>query len=124
MVSGRGGASIRRRRVVAPRRGDVVWISLDPEVGHEQAGPRSAVVVSPAIYNKKVGLALLCPVTSQVKGYPFEALIPPGSKIGGAILSDRVKCLDWRARNAILICKLPKSVLREVLGKLNISSAG
>jgi mRNA interferase MazF len=119
MVSGRSGAAIRQRRVVAPRCGDVVWISLDPRVGHEQASRRPAVVVSPASYNKKVGLALLCPVTSQVKGYPFEALIPAGSKIGGLVLSYQVKCLDWRGRHAAFICKLPKSVLREVLSKLN-----
>jgi mRNA interferase MazF len=92
---------------------------LDPRLGHEQAGRRPAVVVSPAIYNRKVGLALLCPVTSQIKGYPFEALIPPGLKVGGAVLSDQLKCLDWRARNATFICKLPRSVLGEVLSKLN-----
>ncbi len=108
-----------RRRAFVPARGDAVWISLNPQAGHEQAGRRPAVVVSPAAYNQKVGLALLCPITSRIKGYPFEALIPPGLQIGGAVLSDQVKCLDWKARSASFICKLPVSVVGEVLGKLN-----
>ena len=101
-----------------PQRGDVVWITLNPQAGHEQAGCRPAVVVSPAAYNSKVGLALLCPVTNQIKGYPFEVLIPDGLAIGGAILSDQVKSLDWRARNAELICALPTKTTSEVLQKV------
>jgi len=102
-----------------PERGDAVWITLEAQAGHEQAGRRPAVVLSPAMYNKKVGLALLCPITNQIKGYPFEAILPPGLKVQGAVLSDHVKCLDWKARRATFICKLPASVLKEVLGKLN-----
>ncbi len=102
-----------------PERGDAVWITLNPQSGHEQAGRRPAVVLSPAAYNTKVGLALVCPVTSQVKGYPFEAILPPGLKVQGAVLSDHVKSLDWRARKATFICKLPSSLVVEVLGKLN-----
>ena len=80
----------------APQRGDVVWITLNPQAGHEQAGRRPAVVLSPEAYNGKVGLALLCPVTNQIKGYPFEVLVPDGLPLSGAILADQVKSLDWR----------------------------
>ena len=75
--------------------------------------------MSPTPYNKKVGLALCCPITSQIKGFPFEALIPPGLEVAGAVLSDQVKCLDWQARNASLICRLPAEVTNEVLRKLH-----
>jgi mRNA interferase MazF len=101
-----------------PSRGDVVWISLNPQAGHEQAGRRPALVVSPLAYNRKVGLAILCPITNQVKGYPFEAVIPPGSHVSGAVLSDQVKCLDWRERQAELICRLQEETVVEVLEKL------
>jgi mRNA interferase MazF len=101
-----------------PNRGDIVWITFNPQAGHEQAGRRPALILSPAAYNGKVGLAILCPITSQVKNYPFEVLIPDGLKIGGAILSDQVKNLDWKIRQAEFICKLPASSLDEVLQKL------
>jgi len=96
----------------------VVWISLNPQAGHEQAGRRPAVVLSPQSYNGKVGLAILCPITSQPKGYPFEALLPAGLPVAGAILSDQVKSLDWRARNAELLCTLPADTISEALQKL------
>ncbi len=102
-----------------PQRGDVVWITLNPQAGHEQAGRRPAMVLSPATYNGKVGLAILCPLTNQIKGYPFEVLIPPGLSITGAILADQVKNLDWRARNVELICSLPRRTVVEVLQKLS-----
>jgi mRNA interferase MazF len=102
-----------------PKCGDLVWITLNPQAGHEQAGRRPAVVLSPKSYNSKTGLAIFCPVTSQVKGYPFEVLLPEGMPISGAILSDQVKSLDWRARNAELICCLPDETISEVLQKLN-----
>jgi len=101
-----------------PQRGDVVWITLNPQAGHEQAGRRPAVVLSPEPYNARVGLALLCPVTNQVKGYPFEVLVPEGLPLSGAILADQVKSLDWRVRNAERICALPPKKISEVLGKL------
>jgi mRNA interferase MazF len=101
-----------------PKRGDVVWVSLDPQAGHEQAGRRPALVLSPVAYNGRVGLAILCPITSQVKGYPFEVLIPDGLAARGAILADQVKSLDWRAREAELMCSLPAETVAEVLGKL------
>ena len=106
-------------RNYVPARGDVVWISLNPQAGHEQAGRRPAVVVSPLGYNRKVGLALLCPITSQIKGYPFEVMIPRGLKLTGVVLSDQVKSLDWRARRAELICKLPKDSTVEMMQKLS-----
>ena len=105
------------RRYV-PARGDAVWITLDPQAGHEQAGRRPALVLSPSAYNGKVGLAILCPVTSQVKSYPFEVAIPAGSKLAGVVLADQVKNLDWRVRQAEFICKVPRKTTDEVLEKL------
>jgi len=102
-----------------PDRGDVVWISLSPQAGHEQSGRRPAMVLSPAAYNGKVGLAIFCPVTSQIKGYPFEVVIPEGLQVTGAVLSDQVKSLDWKARKAKRMDKLPPSVGEEGLRKLN-----
>ena len=105
-----------RRR--APDRGDVVWITFTPQAGHEQAGRRPAVILSPAAYNAKVGLALLCPITSQVKGYPFEVAMPAGLPVSGVVLSDQVKSLDWRVRQAERICVLPSTAVIEVLQRL------
>ena len=102
-----------------PRRGDVVWISLNPQAGQEQAGRRPALVLSPMAYNDRVGLAILCPITSQIKGYPFEVLIPDGLAAQGVVLADQVKSLDWRARRAELICSLPPETVTEVLHKLS-----
>ena len=102
-----------------PKCGDVVWITLNPQAGHEQAGRRPAVILSPQTYNSKVGLAILCPITNQVKGYPFEVLLTARLPIAGAILSDQVKSLDWHARNAELICTLPDEAISEILQKLS-----
>ncbi|MDO8578591.1 MAG: endoribonuclease MazF [Dehalococcoidales bacterium] len=101
-----------------PRRGDMVWITLNPQTGHEQAGRRPAVVLSPQSYNSKVGLAILCPITSQIKGYPFEVILPSGLPAAGAILSDQVKSLDWRTRDTELIGTLPTAITSEVIAKL------
>ena len=101
-----------------PQRGDVVWITLNPQSGHEQAGRRPAVVLSPGIYNEKVELAILCPVTNQIKGYPFEVLMPDGLPVSGVILADQIKSLDWHVRDAEWICTLPPRVVMEVLQKL------
>lgn len=101
-----------------PDRGDAVWINLNPQAGHEQAGRRPAVVLSPKAYNGKVGLALFCPITNQVKGYPFEVAIPEGLAVTGVILADQVKNLDWPIRNAVYVCTLPEVVIAEVLQKL------
>jgi mRNA interferase MazF len=105
-------------KAYVPQRGEVVWITLNPQAGHEQAGRRPAVVLSPGDYNGKVGLAILCPVTNQIKGYPFEVRLPAELPVTGAILADQVKSLDWRVRNAELICALPARVMSEVLQKI------
>jgi mRNA interferase MazF len=102
-----------------PDSGDIVWITFNPQAGHEQAGRRPALVLSPAAYNGKVGLAILCPITSQVKSYPFEVIIPDGLEIKGAILSDQVRSLDWKARKAAFDCKLPSNTFNEVVQKLS-----
>jgi mRNA interferase MazF len=101
-----------------PERGEVVGLPFTPQAGHEQAGRRPALVLSPREYNNKVGLALLCPITSQVKGYPFEVVIPDECDVHGVVLSDQVKCLDWRVREAEFICEVPNEIVGEVLGKL------
>ena len=101
-----------------PDRGDVFWVTLSPQAGHEQAGRRPALVLSPASYNGKVGLAVFCPITSRQKGYPFEVLIPDGVEAEGVVLADQVKSLDWRKRKSEFFCELPKSTVNEVLEKL------
>jgi len=101
-----------------PDRGDIVWLHFDPQAGHEQSGRRPALVLSPDAYNRKVGLALFCPITNRQKGYPFEVAIPKGLKVSGVVLSDQVKSLDWKIRKAEFVCKLPEAALLEVMGKL------
>jgi mRNA interferase MazF len=101
-----------------PARGDLIWLQFHPQAGHEQAGRRPALVISPGSYNRRVGLALCCPVTSQVKGYPFEVPLPPGLGIEGVILSDQIKSLDWRRRSAKRITGVPAEVLQEAVGKI------
>ncbi|HXV44971.1 MAG TPA: endoribonuclease MazF, partial [Anaerolineae bacterium] len=103
-----------------PERGDLVWISFTPQAGHEQAGRRPAVVLSPKIYNQKVGLAIFCPITNQIKGYPFEVILPQEAGVTGVVLSDQVKSLDWRVRKAEFIEALPEEVITEVLTKLGL----
>ncbi len=103
-----------------PKRGDVVRLTLTPQVGHEQAGRRPVLILSPEGYNKKVGLALCCPLTNQIKGYPFEVIVPSGLPVTGAMLADQVKSLDWRGRKAEWICTLPSKSVSEVLQKLRV----
>ena len=107
------------RRYV-PQRGDVVWLQFSPQTGHEQAGHRPALVLSPRNYNEKVGLALFCPVTNKIKGYPFEVVLPKGLKVKGAVLSDQMKSLDWKSRKAKRICTLPQEITNEVLEKISL----
>jgi len=104
--------------VHCPRQGDIVWLSFEPQAGHEQAGHRPALALSPESYNRKTGLALFCPLTSQVKGYPFEVPLPIDLKVTGVVLSDQVKSLDWRARGAKFHCKAPATVVETVIGQL------
>lgn len=100
-----------------PERGDVVWLSFDPQAGREHAGHRPALVLSPSSYNKTTGLMICCPMTTQVKGYPFE--VATGKVKDGVILSDQVKSLDWKEREAEKKGRVSKEVLQEVLDKLN-----
>jgi mRNA interferase MazF len=101
-----------------PGRGDVVWLMFDPQAGHEQAGCRPALVISPQAYNAKMGLSLVCPITSQVKHYAFEVGIPPGCPVAGVVLVDQIKSLDWRARKAEYICTLPAEITEDMIAKI------
>ena len=109
---------MKAKRAPVPSRGDAVWITLDPQAGHEQRGRRPALALSPEAYNKRVGLVLLCPITSQVKGYPFEVSLPEGLPVSGVVLSDQVKSLDWKARQCTRICEVPEDVVAQVLERL------
>jgi mRNA interferase MazF len=109
---------VSRRSSFIPDRGDLVQMNFDPQAGHEQAGWRPALVVSPREYNRASSLALLCPVTSKVKGYPFEVVLPAGLPVAGAVLVDQLRSLDWRARGARLAVRVPPSVVQDVLAKL------
>ena len=103
-----------------PGRGDIVWLNFSPHAGHEQVGRRPALVISPRNYNDRPGLALLCPVTRAVKGYPFEVPLPSGGEITGVVLSDHVKSLDWRTRQAGLATQTTPQVVEQVLEKVAI----
>jgi mRNA interferase MazF len=110
---------VRRKGAYVPERGDAVWITLDPQAGHEQAGRRPALVLSPSAYNGRVGLALLCPITSQAKGYPFEVPLPAGLPVQGVVGADQVKSLDWQARRASRIGAIPETVVAQVVQRLH-----
>jgi mRNA interferase MazF len=101
-----------------PERGDLVWLTFTPQAGHEQASRRPALVLSPQSYNRKVGLALFCPITNQVKGYPFEVAIPTELSISGVVLADQVRSLDWQSRQIASACVAPEGLIQEVLQKL------
>jgi len=96
-----------------------MWLTFDPTVGHEQAGRRPALVLSPAAYNAKVDLALVCPITSRAKGYPFEVRLPKGLDVQGVVISDQVRCLAWKKRHPSLICRVPSETLEAVLLRLD-----
>ena len=103
-----------------PDRGDVVWINFSPQAGHEQAGRRPAIVISPRGYNKPAGLALFCPVTNRAKGYPFEVRLPDSAPVTGVVLVDQVRNLDWHERDAEFIGELDIETLTEVLARLQL----
>jgi mRNA interferase MazF len=107
------------KKEYVPARGDIVWLNFNPQTGHEQTGKRPALVISPKEYNEKVGLAVFCPITSIEKGYPFEVKVKRG-KIDGVILSDQVKSLDWKKREAEYIIKASIGEIEEVVSKLRI----
>lgn len=102
------------RHSYIPERGDVVWLNFNPQSGHEQAGKRPALVLSPSQYNKKTSLMICCPITSKVKGYPFEVALPTGFKINGVVLTDQLKNLDWNARSAKLVAKVSSNLVAAV----------
>ncbi len=101
-----------------PDCGDLIWLTFDPQAGHEQSGRRPALVLSPKSYNQKSGLALVCPITNQAKGYPFEVPIPTGYGVSGVILADHVRSVDWRARRAVKLSACPTEVVNEALARL------
>jgi mRNA interferase MazF len=102
----------------APDRGDVVWIDFDPQSGREQAGRRPALVLTPARYNRLVGLLIACPLTKQAKGYPFESPLPADLSVHGVVLADHIRSLDWRNRRSEFICKAPAEVVDHVAAKV------
>jgi mRNA interferase MazF len=105
-------------RPYIPDRGDIVWLNFSPHAGHEQAGNRPALVLSPRDYNDKVGLAVFCPITSRVKDFPFEVLLPEGFRIAGVVLADQVKSLDWRSRQVEFVVAAPAAVVDDVVAKI------
>lgn len=107
-----------RRRLYVPDRGDIVWLQFNPQAGHEQAGHRPALVLSPASYNRASGLMLCCPMTSQQKGYPFEVVMIDETDSKSVVLADQVKSLDWKVRKAIKKGTAPLDVVAETLSKL------
>jgi len=102
----------------APARGDVVWLQFAPQAGREQSGRMPAVIVSPVEYNQKVGLCICCPITSRVKGYPFEVELPPGLGVTGAVLCDQVKSLDWKVRSVRRIAALPPALVGDIQARI------
>lgn len=117
------GRAGRERNVVArgyvPDAGDLIWLTFDPQAGREQAGRRPALVLSPRLYNERSGLALVCPVTSRVKGYPFEVALPEDARISGVVLADHLKSVDWKERHAEAAGRVPQEILDEVLSRLS-----
>lgn len=103
-----------------PKRGDVVWLSFSPSVGHEQARRRPALVLSASAYNEKVGLCICCPITSKQKGYPFEVVLGPDVPVQGVVLADQVRNLDWRERSAQYIGRVSPAVLHDVIEMIRI----
>ncbi len=101
-----------------PDRGDLVWLEFTPQAGSEQRGRRPALVLSPKSYNGKVGLALFCPLTSKVKGYPFEVELPDGYAVSGVVLSDQIKSLDWRSRNVKFIERISSYIMVMVIARV------
>lgn len=102
------------KSIYIPERGDLIWLNLDPTVGHEQSGLRPALVLTPKLYHERSGIALVCPVTSVFKNYPFQIPLPTLKKIHGYVLVDQIKSLDFRARGFTFIEKTPHSFMKKV----------
>jgi mRNA interferase MazF len=107
-------------RAYVPDAGDLVWLTFDPQAGHEQRGRRPALILSPRAYNSKARLAIACPITSHVKGYPFEVPLPRGGKISGVVLADHIKNLDWQVRRLAFEAKAPADVVTDVRERLRV----
>lgn len=105
-------------KAYVPERGDVVWLNFTPQSGHEQAGHRPALVLSPKSYNQRTGLMVCCPVTTQVKGYPFEVVVTDNPDVSGAVLADQMKSVDWQARRVSFKGRVDNETLRQVLGRM------
>lgn len=103
-----------------PARGDIIWLNFSPQAGHEQAGRRPALVLSPHAYNERSSVALMCPITSRAREHPFEVRLPSDGPVTGVVLADQIRSLDWRARGARLASRAPRSVVGEVLAKVQI----
>ncbi|MBS0634904.1 MAG: endoribonuclease MazF [Verrucomicrobia bacterium] len=102
-----------------PKRGDIVWLEFDPQAGKEIQKRRPALTISPYSYNQKTGLGLFMPITSQIKGYPFEVIIE-NEEIHGAILTDQMRSLDWKARKAKFVAHIPLPAMEEALAKIKV----
>ena len=106
-----------------PSRGDLIWVNFSPAYGHEQRGKRPAIVISPTFYNEKSGIALICPITSKAKGYPFEVFVSEG-KIKGVILPDQIKSVDWKERRVKFVAQASPQTIRMVQKYLALLIAG
>ncbi len=107
-------------RGYVPDAGDLVWLTFDPQAGHEQRGRRPALILSPRAYNAKARLAIACPITSHAKGYPFEVALTGHGKVAGVVLADQVRNLDWNARRVEFAAKVPVEVLSDVRERLRV----
>lgn len=103
-----------------PERGDVIWLAFDSTTGHEQRGLRPAMVISPRVYNGRSGLVIACPITTAIKGFAFEVVLPAGLPVSGAVVADHPRTFDWRARRPRRLCSLPKEISDDVLAKLSV----
>jgi mRNA interferase MazF len=105
-------------RSYVPEAGDLIWLDFTPQAGREQAGRRPAVVLSPSVYNRRSRLAIVCPVTNQTKGYPFEVLLPKTSAITGIVLADHLRSLDWQMRGAEKAGRVSRQAMTEILERI------
>jgi mRNA interferase MazF len=104
--------------VATPDQGDLVWLDFDPQAGREQSGRRPAVVLSPRSYHQKTSFAIVCPITSQAKGYPFEVRLPPGLAVAGVVLADQIRSIDRHVRRIEPAGRVPREVVQEVIAKI------
>ena len=105
---------------MSPFAGDIIWLNFSPQAGHEQAGRRPALVVSPHAYNERSSVALVCPITSSAKEHPFEVPLHLDGPVTGVVLADQIRSLDWRSRGARFVSRAPRSAVGDVLAKVQI----